>query len=272
MKIPSNHSSLIYEKLVNNICRELFNKTPINYFNFARFYKDGYVLNLTSNNLWHTHYWEKCYINNSNLRLKEGVNYWLAHEKISKSAEDAEKNFDICGRIEFINDHENHIDSFGFACSSINKDKIIDYYLNNLRFLESFNLFFLSEVDGVIKKIEKKSDFLKLPFSPSIIKRNYETVEMNYAKSKVFFSFSSVEIEITLFQFKVLAFKLRGYSNEKISYYLECTVDNIKTHLKNIRKRIVPPDNEEFIEFCIRIGIYNLSQPLYINIKNRLRT
>ncbi|WP_203250246.1 hypothetical protein, partial [Cysteiniphilum marinum] len=157
MIIPNNHSSLKYDKMVKLVCRNLFAKTPISFFNFARFYKSGYVLNLSTNNEWHKHYWKCNYITGAKSRLIKGINYWAGNNLMSDAAIDADKNFNISGRIEFIENYKDHIDSFSYGCPTKEKEKIINYYLNNIIELKNFNLYFLSEM----QKKQLLSDCIK---------------------------------------------------------------------------------------------------------------
>ncbi|WP_018298746.1 helix-turn-helix transcriptional regulator [Fangia hongkongensis] len=263
MQLNDNHSSLKYEPLVHNICRELFSKTPVSFFNFGRFYKNGYVLNLSSKNKWHRHFWDKNYITLVHERLEEGVNYWLSHDEMSHAATDAEENFGIYGRIEIVEGHQHYIDIFGYGCSKENKDIIINYYLNNMSQLKNFNLHFLSEMSPIIAKIEKNEDFLPLPFYPSTRKQKHIDLNLVNQSKKVVFTHHETDIVFTSYQFKVLAFKLRGYSIAEIANCLNNSEETVKTHLKNIKKKIHLQKHEGFIEKCIEIGIYDLSESTY---------
>ncbi|WP_203249957.1 helix-turn-helix transcriptional regulator [Cysteiniphilum marinum] len=262
MIIPNNHSSLKYDKMVKLVCRNLFAKTPISFFNFARFYKSGYVLNLSTNNEWHKHYWKCNYITGAKSRLIKGINYWAGNNLMSDAAIDADKNFNISGRIEFIENYKDHIDSFSYGCPTKEKEKIINYYLNNIIELKNFNLYFLSEMQNIISIIEKNEDFLKLPFIPECISSTKESLFLENKSKKILIPDSDNK-HLTIHQFKVLAFKIRGYSNEDTAKFIGSSVENIKTHLKNIRKIITVNSNEGFIEKCVNIGLYDLSFSIY---------
>jgi DNA-binding CsgD family transcriptional regulator len=263
MIIPTQHSSLKYESLLKYSCRELFDNTPINFFNFARFYKKGYVMNFTTNNDWHKHYWKTGYIKNASGRLVEGINYWAGTTKMTKAAIDAEKNFDISARIEIIKAHENHIDSFSYASSIKDKELMIDFYLNNINQLENFNLFFISEFRNIIKVVEKKEDFLLLSFLPKLIKTDPMILNLHNKSKKILFTSSGKDIIFTSHQFKVISFKIRGYSNEDIAKILDCSIENIKTHIKNFRMKLKISAQEGYIEKCINMGIYGASKTIY---------
>ena len=95
MIIENDHSSVKYSSLVHSFCKDLFNKTPLNFFIYARFYRDGSVINLTNHPEWHKYYRKKNYHLHIENRLTSGAHIWRSNKKLSRQALEAQKLFDI---------------------------------------------------------------------------------------------------------------------------------------------------------------------------------
>ena len=59
--IPKNHICFTASQDVSEICRTLFQKYPINYFDWGRIYGDGSFFTLTSKGEFLVHHHEKGY-------------------------------------------------------------------------------------------------------------------------------------------------------------------------------------------------------------------
>ena len=59
MTLKDDDASIQYTKLIKIFCNELFDKTPLRFFIYAKFYPDGSVVNLTTCPEWHKYYRKK---------------------------------------------------------------------------------------------------------------------------------------------------------------------------------------------------------------------
>jgi DNA-binding CsgD family transcriptional regulator len=148
MFISDNHISVKSGDDIRTICKPLFDRSDISFFIYCRFYDDGTLVSFPSNTAWHKHFMEKEYFSNK-LRMKEGLHLWASHEQYSKATIEARKHFNIDNKFEIVERGANYYDVYGFA-SSKGKNRIIDYYINNIDYLKKFGLYFKNKAEKLI--------------------------------------------------------------------------------------------------------------------------
>lgn len=266
MIIDNNDASIRYTKLVKSFCRELFNKTPINFFIYARFYPNGSVINLTTHPEWHKYYRKKNYHLKIEKRLVEGIHSWKSSPHTSEYSKEAQSLFGIYNKLEIVEHHGDYIETFGYGGGGKNGD-LDDFYLNNICLLKTYNKLFLAKAHKVIEHIEKNSEYLEVSLQSFPENVNNEiTLDMPSIGSDKDLAFSctsngiNIQLSLTPQQFNVLALKIRGYSDQFIAECLKCSVHNVKYHYKKILSKIKPIKEETIYTICEKIGIMQVSK------------
>ena len=264
MIVEDNHSSVRFSKCIQSFCSEIFEKTPLNFFIYGRFYNDGRVINLTTHPKWHQYYRKQNYHLDVKKRLVKGIHAWRDSDHLSKYAREAREMYGIYNKIEMIEEYDGYIDSFGYGGG--NKiGALDDFYLNNIDLLKEHNKCFLSKAVDIINLIDEKGQYLEVDLSNmENISNEKVYLSMPDQKTKIkFFDTTNGEKNVISFtpkQFNILSLKLRGYSDEFIAKCLKCSIHNIKYHYKKIIKNIPLNYDETIHTKCHEIGVFDVSR------------
>ena len=266
MILNDNDASIRYTKLIKSFCSELFNKTPINSFIYARFYPDGSVINLTTHPEWHKYYRKKNYHLKISKRLVEGIHSWRSNPHTSEYAQEAQNLFGIYNKLEIVEHQGDFIETFGYAGGEKNGD-LDDFYLNNICLLKTYNKIFLAKASKIIEYIETNNEYLTVPLQ-SFPKDEKEDIILDMpslgSSSDLSFSCSSrglqVQVSLTPQQFNILSLKIRGYSDKFIARCLKCSIHNVKYHYKKVLQKIKPIEEETIYTICEKVGIMQVSK------------
>lgn len=266
MIISDNDASIRYSKTIQIICQELFKKTPLNFFIYARFYPDGSVINLTTKPEWHKYYRKKNYHVDIEKRLIEGVHSWRSNDNTANHSQEAKKLFDIYNKLEIVEYHKSYIESFGYGGGKEDGD-LDDFYLNNINILRTYNKIFLSKAYDIINSIELNNEYLYVPIKSYPLTKgeqiifdlpsysNNQSLEFSYYSQGERFS-----LLLTPTQFNILILKIRGYTDSFIAETLNFSTHNVKYHYKNILKNIHIKGNDTIYTVCEKAGIYDVSK------------
>ena len=69
-----------FSKTMQLCCHELFTKTPVNFFSYSRFYKEG-MISLTTHEQWHEYCQKETKFLMSKKHLSSGVHSWRSKKK-----------------------------------------------------------------------------------------------------------------------------------------------------------------------------------------------
>ena len=130
-----NHVSIKSANEVYEICKPLFDKFKLNYFDHTRVYPDGRFTTLTSDAKWCQHYFKKKYPISSAI-VDTGIHLWTNYVS-AECVKDGEELFNHYNGITIFKKHEDYCEFYNFAAPKENS-KVLDFYLNHLDILEQF--------------------------------------------------------------------------------------------------------------------------------------
>lgn len=174
-KDPYNYNLSILDD-VKAFCKPLYAK-GINHFGFLRIYKNK-TLRITDRADWMKTYYEKEYYNDSVLYQDvDCLNYgdetikFLTNEPCTEH----EKRLIENGMWHFLLKYKrrkDHIDFF-FLSGDRNNPKTLDYYINNMEFINEFSDDFVEKVFDCIKK-NKQNVFINTNLDVAELPKTYE--------------------------------------------------------------------------------------------------
>ena len=143
--LPSNHLFLTIENDIKTICNPLFKQTKITMFNGGRFFDDGsfYMFSSEKNIVSYLCEGQRAIVAPPPLNLIRDKFYYLIPTAgtYSQIMHDVSSFFNITYPINFYEQKDGYIDIFCFATAP-NNDEIVNFYFNNLDYLENFILYF----------------------------------------------------------------------------------------------------------------------------------
>lgn len=251
--LPNNHISLTCESIVQEICKPLFEKTVINYFIFARFFKDGTHFCLPSNAKWHQYFWEKGYNQMSFLRLKPGFHFWKLKNEFSQANIDALKMFNMDNKFDYIVETKKYFDVFGFATSP-GQDEVVDFYLNHIEMLKKFTLYFKEQAKDLIKLASKKENLLFIERSKEIYIPGNKIKLPDFRLRKFEFG----HVVLTEKEMTVLSLVMRGRSATDIAEFIHVSVKTAESYINAIKKKFNCSTREELFDTAYQMGIVDM--------------
>lgn len=254
-----------YDRVLN-ICRPLFQQTPIDYFEYARFYDSGEIILLgthpegmlkaISSNLVPTRK-ELDLINADGLKVAclshdmelpsgiDAVNAERFKENIHNAAE-----YNVLHRIYFLERHSNYYKGFGYGVSKKSLS-IMNYYFNSMSLLNGFAKYFEWHFQDIIE-IDAKKNFIILP--------NYNS-ELNAINPQVLLSGDASEFQnfglnicskrdarLTYRERECLSLAAQGYTMKNIARKLQISPRTVEQHLRNIKEKLGLNTKNQLVE------------------------
>ncbi len=235
------------------VCYPFFKKSPINYFDYSRFYDSGEFINFSTAPIWSKQYYaEKLMPSYQELKLfcdNKGSSQrytFLSHiMEYPPGAADAnplkyEHNISLCAqykiyhriyRVDRIGDFFRVI---GFG-STKEKKSIFNYYINNIRELEKF-----------IQYFEKKA------FDPILGQNNTRVIVPDYLSSPSLIDVPSKKkkkTDLTNREIQCLDLIAHGYTMKYAANKLDISARTVETHLRNIKEKLDVFNKNQLIQY-----------------------
>lgn len=245
-----------YDK-VNQICQPFFQRTPINYFEYVRFYDSGEMLLLGTHpegmikafvsNLFPSQeelesfqaYGVKVACLSHNMELPPGVGALNTERYKNNIFNAAEHN--IFHRIYFIERCSNYYKIYGYGVCK-GSTSIMNYYLNSMPVLEKFVKHFESHARELIE-IEANKNSIVLPNYHSRISsiqsqipsvQHYYETEFESFESDLF---AKQVDRLTSREKECLSLVAQGYTMKNTARKLQISPRTVEQHLRNIKDK-----------------------------------
>lgn len=231
---------------VSEICRPLFQKTPIDFLEFIRSYKDGSYITYCTKPEWIEHYFKEklyektCFHANYSSYKKS----YILTESLKNSADIVKQGsqlYNIHNAIAFIGPAKQHTDTFIFATSDAGS-QIYDFYFNNMDLLERFKYYFYEKADALIHEHQKQP--FKFTHRPNKILHE----EFNHAFREKgtkqglsvdnYFIHASRCCKLTHREVSCLYWLSIGKSSEEIGIILGISKRTVDSHLCKAKKKL----------------------------------
>ncbi len=258
---------------VSKICYPLFKNTPIKYFDYGRYYDSGEMINCgtLSPDLVKKYYIENLYPSFEEFKLFNtfGITTtFLSHfmplppgigegagdvnpERYNKSIDHA-ANWHIFHRLYIVKRYTGYFTTYGFGVIKEEKS-ILNFYLNALKVLENFALYFEYHAEELIGRADQNNRII-IPYYHEIKLRHSEILEDMLNISKLDFSIEpernlSFDGKImTARELECLGLVSQGYTMKNIAKKLEISHRTVEQHLRNVKDKLGINTKNQLVE------------------------
>ncbi len=266
MIIRSDHPSLMLECEVRQICKSLFDNSPITYFEYARYYFDGTFFQInTHSQVAHLYLSQQLYPHLAEFAANQH-RYILMTKKIAlqPAAElDARKylsNIDLfsANDIEdrfYIDDQgENYFDCCGFGTPK-NQKIDITFFFSNLDILENFRSYFIQMAAPLIKKIERhkiqlfnEEDLARADWSKKNLTQQVIAIPKDTLRREMLNNLYATNI--TPREYECIKQLAHGQSMKIIASNLKVSYKSIEAFVQGARQKLKCATKQHLIKAC----------------------
>lgn len=275
--LPENHFSLKIVEEVNQLCYPLFNtsvfkKYGIDYFIYSRYYADGSIYVLSTNDQVYTHFF------NNNYSLIPFIQSELISNKFSyyptlnnkyelfiQEMYDMQNLFNVYHSLFLFELQNDYLDMFIYS-SRLNSYGVINFYNNYFDILEKFSSYFRSQASKLIKKSNQHKIILPEKMRPDYIFSNdnnkmlvkKQEIEKNLAVKRYVLSSPKYEnVHITRREGEILTYLTKGYTAKELAKLINISEKTIDAHLSNIKNRLGLTRKRELFEVALEINAFD---------------
>ena len=292
IEIPTDWEKFLLSTtaIVNQICKPLFEKTHVKYFDYSHYYKDGSLLIFTSNPRFIFDVIQKKLYPTANefqAFFKQGMRLTFLSENThlpnAASENDLDKyennivlakNHNIHHRLYIAEGRKDHVRLGGFAIDE-NKQSIFEFYLNSVDVLENFIVYFESKIETLLSK--KKNHkiiilpcFVEEPENNVLIKFEGLDLAANFIPDTFSLSVRDKNIVLTRRELECLAFSLKGYSTKETAKILKISPKTIENRIYRTRNKLGHAPKVELRKLLFDHKLFYLFDKLYFQNNNSL--
>lgn len=257
------HISLLYAQDVFKICEDLFKCSGINAFSYSKIYPDGSRAELWSDAkaLNHT-FIKKKYISRTYtpIMFKEHEKYSVLKIKVESFPKSIKEKYlqQIADLREYFNydnpfliiDKEAKYCEFFLFHSSKDKIDIINYYINHLKELESFTIYFKNKAAKLITHVENNK----------IVKPWRQVYTQNHrltppTKDHRPLNYLYLNKGLTKRELKIAHYLLLGKSARECSDALYISKRTVERHIENIKHKLNCRKRSELVKCLLTLGL-----------------
>lgn len=242
--VPDNHISMTSSSEVIEICDPILATIGINFFFHGRHYADGRTAVVITDNMWHRHVFANVpHIGppklppHVNLVSYHGLWEGNVNDMLMKEA----RQFNIYHPFAFVEIKQDHMDCWTFA-SGKNDSNIINFYFNNLDFLQKFIGYFKERTEKLWKLSIKEAMVVskELQAKPISQETLNSILKQDFGR---FLPQASIQgkigkVHLTPREISCLKELLHGRTMKETGLILEISPRTVETHLKRIKTKL----------------------------------
>ena len=212
--------------MLQKFCKDLFHLSGINFFEHSRITRDNKSILFNTDPDWLEHFLNKKYCRFSTEDYNNSIYLWPSTQeflKIDNQILDMRVNFNFDYGISIIKKKKSYIDAFSF-CSHYGNCGIINYYLNNLEFLEKFIAQYLQKFNCEVDQM-----LLNNPMPVLILSPQADVPNKNIINNE--FNLSDMEL-------KVLELLVLGHTAKMTANKLLISNRTVEKHFENIKRKL----------------------------------
>lgn len=250
--VPDCHPMLSAADEVTQICQPFFNDSIINYFDFARLYPDGSVLEFSSNGIFNKYAYENGFYILSTIPEEKLGNlrfyYAAAAQNLHPWFTYSRDMFGIDNRIILFEKFRHHTDIYTFATNPTH-NQAINFYLNNIDILKKFSTYYKEKAKKLFQIYEAKKfipenklrrnnhiEIVKSFSSADPLLLNFNKVGVSDKKASCIPA--SIENKLTKREIECLRYLLLGYTAKETAKNLTLSSRTVETHINNIKHKL----------------------------------
>lgn len=274
----SNRKNFTYSNVndVKNVCESIFKKTPIVYFNYARYYVSGRGFCLTTHPEWHEFFMRKDSfikrVQDAVVKVDNGAFLW--ESKIPEVFSDANKYFKINNPIALVQHKWDFYEICSFAIGKRNTNAA-EFYINNLDVLKQFTRYFKDKNFNLLKHAsEEVNKFIIPKFSIEVDDKKlikcsnscFNASLSNFKKEllrdlsveKYIMHNGVKDINISRQELKCFLLFLQGKTSREIGVTLQISPKTVEAHLAVVKNKLDCVTRSELFDKAIQAGLFEL--------------
>lgn len=240
-----------YNKSISLFLKEisfpLLEKFGLKLLTFRRFSYTGELLYIFNDDIWmdysfnNTCWHSKTFDNRiKELFTKKFIDYiWPFYPEIKDPVYNALYAHNIWNGIIMYRKYENCFEAYAFA-STKEKTELTHFYLNNIKILDEFILFFKDKANSFIFPKDKKVYIphgLNLPAAPPIAEDKIKNFFEQTKVTKYFLAIKGNEINISEREAECLYYLSKGKAVKEIALLLKLSSRTIEANINNIKMK-----------------------------------
>ncbi len=243
--IIRKHINLVKQEEAEQVCSPL-KKLGIHYFLYVRAFDDQSRIQISTNNYWSEHFYEKKFYKIGtfeNLDVQSGLYLWssLPCQQIFC---DLRNYFQIDHGITLAEKTNDGVEYFHFG-SFVGNYEINNFYINNIDLLKRFNLYFKTNAKKLIENASKIRVLYKNPKNTNEFE-NTSSLEQQELRSRFIahtplnkIPINTNKLKFTLTQKELECSKLfiQGYSAKQIANIMNISCRTAEEHLANLKTK-----------------------------------
>lgn len=243
--LSENHFFLNVEEEMRNTCSNILAQHGITYFNFARVYNDGSCCYFATQSRLIRYTFDQhvpvAAPVSPNL-ITNKFNYLVLPLGLyNKVIHDAITEFNLANFIDLVDRYENYFELYCFASTPDNPE-IVNFYINNLDFLEKFKLYFKNKAAPLLKEGEKNKIWLPENMLPPY--KGLENKSVFHQEPSLIHKFNNINycltkgsqvIKLTSRQYDCLKQLAAGRSIKEAANNLGISPRTFEHHLNNLK-------------------------------------
>lgn len=154
-----------------------------------------------------------------------------------QSFSDYRNLFNVTYPIYFCEMGTDYIDILVYG-STPNNSNIINFYLNNLNFLENFKYYFKEKAQKIIEKSNKNRIILPEKMRPNLGGNNIETLKYPFTVKRYTIPVKAGEVQITKREIDVIRCFTKGYTAKEAAIVLKLSSRTVECYFNNIKVKL----------------------------------
>jgi len=249
---------------LREICKPLFDETPIDYFGYIRSNSDGTMLHLATNIDWIDHYIDNKYHEKSVFRKPPKMYAGgiilcdnMIEGKVSEIVNDAICNFNIKNTICLTEKSSDYMEFFQFSSSKSN-ETILNFYFSIYDVLKMFTFYFKDKAKKLIDyHVQHK---ILLP-RYTIIEKDTEIKNQNLIKklyqqtNRFYINNGNENVYLSKRETECVRSCAAGKTAKEISIMLGITKKTVDTYMENIKFKLNCTKQSQVLNIVMKNGI-----------------
>ena len=247
--LPKDHLSLTSSKDIFEIS-QILKPYGIENFAYCRYFLDHTAYVFNSHAQSHEHHLKQGYIFCPQIPKDIKTNKFYCLPGIESSYEyiqamyDHQNYFNLGNFFCMFEKYADHFDAYLFSAKP-NNHAMINFYLNNLDFLENFKFYFKEKAKKLIIKLEKNKLLVPEPMRPLINRWKPAAVNNKHVlltaiePKQYFLNNHGIDTKITRNELAVIRHWALGNTIKEIAKIIEISPRTVETYLNNVRQKML---------------------------------
>ncbi len=262
--ITQNSLLLTSENYVHSLCKPILEPMGITYFNFLRMFDNGSCYIVSSNsNIIH-------YLFDTNCPLAAPVDSKFLKNKFSylvlpvgpyqKALHDLKANFNFDYAINLVERYPEYFDLYCFGSNTTNS-KILNFYLNDINYLEKFKHYFRENAAELLKTGAKNRINLPLSMLPPYQGLSESEINVNMTNNDSYklnhnvLNYKERNVKFTKREIDCLRYLALGNTTKTIAKHLNISSRTIETYLVKIKLKLECSRKSEILDILLQSNL-----------------